>query len=207
MYSVFDKEFTPYGKVVEGYDFSDLLKTLEATTEKPSGRVIYTASDPALESLPIFASLQDRLFGGLPIQIGYCNGMNTKLNCLEYHRGSEVCIAADGIILILAKLQDVEDGKLDASKSELFSVPKGTGVLCYETTMHYAPAKPDSPFRTIIVLPRLTNTEKPAACPGNAEDKMLFARNKWLIAHPDAPEAKHGAYVGLTGANIDVARL
>ena len=34
---------------------------------------------------------------------------------------------------------------------------------------------------------------------------MLFAANKWLLAHPDAPEAKNGAYVGLTGENIDIA--
>ena len=36
------------------------------------------------------------------------------------------------------------------------------------------------------------------------EDKLLWARNKWLIAHPDASEAKQGAYVGLVGENITI---
>ena len=34
---------------------------------------------------------------------------------------------------------------------------------------------------------------------------LLFAADKWLIAHPDASEVKAGAYVGITGENIDIA--
>ncbi|AEF80611.1 DUF4867 family protein [Leadbettera azotonutricia] len=203
---VSDKSFKPYGYVVEGYDFSKLLKTLEETTEKPNEGTIYVPSDPKLEALPIFAELQDRAFGGIPVQIGYCNGFNTKLNCLEYHRGSEICVAADDIIMLLAKLQDVEGGKIDTSRVEAFLLPKGTGILYYETSMHYAPAKAKAPFRSIIVLPRQTNTDLPNFTAKNAEDKLLRARNKWLIAHADAPEAKSGAVVGVTGKNIDVER-
>jgi hypothetical protein len=202
--SVSDKAFKPYGIVLEGYDFTALLKTLDETTEKPSSGVIYVPSDPKLEALPVFKDLRDRAFGGIPIQIGYCNGFNTKLNCLEYHRGSEICVASDDIIMLLAKLQDVEQGRIDGSKVEAFSLPKGTGILYYETSMHYAPAKPRAPYRSIIVLPKGTNTDLPAIKPGNAEDKLLRARNKWLFAHADAPEAKQGAAIGVTGKNIDV---
>jgi len=204
MKSVFDKDFAPYGKVIEGYDFAELLSVLEATTEKPADGVIYEPGDATLEALPIANELKHRLFGGLPIQLGYCNGANTMLNCFEYHRGSEAIIAADEIVLIVAKLQDIENGKLDTAKAELFVLPKGSGVLCYETTLHYAPAKKDGAFRAVIVLPKLTNTEKPPYVPTTLEDDMLFARNKWLLAHPDSPEAKNGAYVGLIGANIDI---
>jgi hypothetical protein len=202
--SVFDKAFKPYGIVLEGYDFSGLLKTLDETTDKPSSGVLYIPGDPKLEALPVYAELRDRAFGGIPIQIGYCNGFNTKLNCLEYHRGSEICVASDDVIMLLAKLQDVEDGRIDTSKVEAFFLPMGTGILYYETSMHYAPAKPKAPFRTIIVLPKETNTDLPAIKPVNAEDKLLRARNKWLYAHADAPEAKAGAVTGITGKNIDV---
>jgi hypothetical protein len=202
--SVFDKAFKPYGLVLEGYDFSALLRTLDEISDKPANGVIYVPSDPKLEALPVFTELRDRAFGGIPIEIGYCNGFNTKLNCLEYHRGSEICVASDDVIMLLAKLQDVENGKIDTSKVEAFSLPKGTGILYYETSMHYAPAKPKAPFRSIIVLPRATNTDLPAIKPANAEDKLLRARNKWLYAHADAPEAKDGAVIGVTGKNIDV---
>jgi hypothetical protein len=203
---VSDKSFKPYGYVVEGYDFSELLKTLDETTDKPDAGTIYVPSDPKLEALPVFAELRDRAFGGIPIQIGYCNGFNTKLNCLEYHRGSEICVASDDIIMLLAKLQDVESGKIDTSKVEAFLLPKGTGILYYETSMHYAPAKAKAPFRSIIVLPRQTNTDLPKFIAKNDEDKLLRARNKWLLAHADAPEAKQGAVIGITGKNIDVEK-
>jgi hypothetical protein len=205
--SVFDKKFKDFGYVLEGYDFTALLKTLEDTTEKPGDRVIYVPSDSKLEALPVFAELQDRQFGGLPIQIGYCNGFNTKMNCLEYHRGSEVCVAADDVVMLLAQLQDFNKaGKIDSSKVKAFLLPKGTGILYYETSLHFAPAKSGGSFRTIIVLPKTTNTDLPKIVPANAEDKLLRARNKWLFAHPEAPEAKEGAFIGITGKNIDVER-
>ena len=59
-------------------------------------------------------------------------------------------------------------------------------------------------FRVAVELPRGTNTEKPAMAPANEEDRWLWARNKWLLAHPDSQEAKQGAYIGLTGKNLDI---
>ena len=77
----------------------------------------------------------------------------------------------------------------------------------YATTLHYAPcsAKNGATFRVIIVLPKGTNTDKPNITPIDDEDKRLFARNKWLIAHPDASEVSDGAVVAITGENIDIA--
>ncbi|MDR1801955.1 MAG: DUF4867 family protein [Lachnospiraceae bacterium] len=207
MKTVFDKEFKKFGHVVEGFDFTELLSTLEEKTPKPEAGVDYIPAVAVLEELPIFKDLQDRLFGGAPIEIGYCNGANTKMNCLEYHRGSEVCVAADDVIMLLAPLSEVTDGVIDSSKVEAFELPKGTGVLYYETSMHYAPSKKDGSYRTIIILPRTTNTELPDFTPVTFEDKLLRARNKWLIAHADAPEAKDGVFVGITGPNIDVTEL
>ena len=49
----------------------------------------------------IYEPLQNKGYGGLPIQIGYCNGNNKKLNVVEYHRSSELDIAVDDLILLL----------------------------------------------------------------------------------------------------------
>ena len=35
----------------------------------------------------------------------------------------------------------------------------------------------------------------------------MTARNKWLLAHAESTEAADGAYVGLTGKNIDIAKF
>ena len=62
----------------------------------------------------------------------------------------------------------------------------------------------DEGFRVAIVLPRNTNTDFEKPADKDPEDKLLWARNKWLIAHPDSSEAAQGAYVGLEGANISI---
>ena len=204
--SIHDKAFVKYGFPVTGLDFSELLDVLVKNTDKPESSVIYEPGNDLLEGTDVAASIRDNLFGGIPIQIGYCNGSNVNLNCLEYHRGSEVVISVEGTVLLVAPLQEVCDGMLDTSKVEAFLVPAGGAVLLYETTLHYAPcnAPGNDGFRTIVVLPKGTNTKKPDITMYSDEDKRLLARNKWLLAHPDSPEAKMGLYVGLTGNNISV---
>lgn len=206
MKSVFDKEFAVYGKVVEGYDFAPLLKALRENSGKPADCTIYVPSDPTLEALAAYKLLSDHLFGGMPVQIGYCNGHNRKLNCLEYHRNSELNITDDGVVFLVAPLWKVRGGRIDTGEVEAFAAPAKTAVLLYETTLHYAPVTVPGGegFRVAVVLPRGTNTEKPVAGLQLCEDRLLYARNKWLIAHPDSDEAKNGAFAGLTGDNITI---
>ena len=210
--SVFSKSFAKYGKVLEGYDVADLLKKLEEVSPCPTDATVYKPGDAALEKLPILQEFSDGAYGGMPIQIGYCNGYNTKLNCLEYHRGMELNIPTTDIILLVANVADIENGKLSTKKVETFRVPAKTVVQVYGTTLHYAPCcdvtsdgKVSEGFRVIIVLPKDTNTAKPEIKERDFEDKLLWARNKWLLAHPSSSEAGQGAYVGLTGKNIDLA--
>ena len=205
--NVNDAAFEAYGRVVTGYDTDELLKVLTETTPAPVDVVVYVPSDANLEATPAMADFTYNCYGGMPIQIGYCNGTNTKLNCLEYHRDSEIDIAATDCILLLARQQDCMGKMLDTSKVEAFFCPAGTGVELYATTLHYAPcsAKLGAQFRVVIVLPKGTNYDKPQITVKNADDARLFASNKWLIAHPEASEAKQGAVIGLTGVNIDIA--
>ena len=203
--NVHDPIFSQYGQVLEGYDLTGFLEKLGATPVTDG--VVYVASDAALESDGLFAELRDRYYGGMPIQIGYCNGVNTKLNCLEYHRDSEVNIAFSDCILLLARQEQIRGGMLDTSEVVAFLLPAGTAVELFATALHYAPcsAKSGEHFRVAVVLPLGTNTEKPCFEAKSHEDKLMTARNKWLLAHPDSPEAQSGAVVGLTGPNIDLA--
>ena len=79
-------------------------------------------------------------------------------------------------------------------------------VEVYATTLHYAPChvSEDDGFRVAVVLPKGTNEAKPAITSITDEDNWLWARNKWLLAHPDSDEATQGAYVGLAGEHIDI---
>lgn len=207
--SVTDAAFKTYGRIVDGYDYTELLDTLVKVSDKPADSVIYVPSVAELESTAVYTDLRDNCYGGMPIEIGYCNGTNTMLNCFEYHRDSEIDIAADDVILLLARQQDITDGQIDSSKTEAFFCPKGTAVELYATSLHYAPcsAKKGQGFRVVIVLPKGTNEDAPQISVKNAEDKLLWARNKWLLAHKDTSEAADGAHVGLTGENINITGL
>ncbi len=205
IYSVYDPEFAPYGKVLEGYDTAELV---DAMLKIPFGEgVSYEPTIDSLEACAIFEELSVNAYGGMPVQLGMCWGHNTKLNCLEYHRDSEVNIGSHDFILLLALESDIKDGKLDTACVKAFKAPAGVAVEVYATALHYAPCHVNEAdgFHTAIVLPKGTNTEKPALTPKNEEDKWLWARNKWLLAHPETSEAAQGAYVGLVGENIDIA--
>ena len=85
-----DKSFAKYGRVITEYDVTPLLNAME-NTPLPE-EVVYVPSVEELEKVPVAEQLESGMFGGIPIQIGYCNGHNHLLNAVEYHRNSEVRI-------------------------------------------------------------------------------------------------------------------
>ena len=210
IYSVSDPEFKSYGNVWDNVPSELTSPVLEAlaSTPIPEGSK-YVASAPELEGVMDADKLGFLMFGGRPFQLGWCNGHNTRLNCLEYHRDSELNCGAQDFILLVAREDEIVDGMLDTAKVKAFRVPAGVLVEVYATTLHYAPcsAAPGAPFQVVVVLPRGTNGPKPALTALNGEDELLTACNKWLLAHPDSSEAKGGAKVGLRGENIDIANL
>lgn len=200
------RAFKPFGRVIKGYYLRSLIEEMEKT-ECPSDRVVYEPSVRSLETLKINRKFSEEAYGGMPIQIGYCNGRNHLLNAVEYHRDSELNLACTDMILLVGKRQDIgRDYTYDTGKMQAFLVKKGTLVEIYSTTLHYAPisAGEHENFRCVVVLPRGTNEPLPA-CRGKAhtkEDQLLTHVNKWLIAHPESGLDKDGAFVGLKGENI-----
>ena len=76
----------------------------------------------------------------------------------------------------------------------------------YATTLHFAPCGVDGKeFRCGVVLPRHTNEElKADTTKAQGEDRLLFAVNKWLIAHEESGLGADGAWVGLKGKNLSL---
>ena len=203
--SVYSPAFRAYGQVLTGYDTAELLRAME-NIPLPEEGTAYEPSIASLEQSALFGQLRDHAYGGMPVQIGMCWGRNTRLNCLEYHRDSEVNVGTVDFILLLARQEEIVDGVLDTACVRAFRVPAGAVVEVYATTLHYAPCHVDGAkgFRVAVALPRGANEAKPDITPLNREDDRLWAKNKWLLAHPDSGEAGQGAWVGLTGENIDI---
>lgn len=207
IYSVTDPMFQSYGRVVTGLEDAkaQILAALRSTP-LPEG-VGYVPEEEKLQALPATAVVSDHLYGGMPVQLGWCNGHNTVLNCLEYHRDSEFNLGTEDFILLLARQDEIENGALDTGKVKAFRVPAGVLVEVYATTLHYAPCHcdPSKGFRVLVALPKGTNTPKPSLENLGGDDAQLWACNKWLLAHAESREAAQGAYVGLAGENIDIA--
>ena len=203
---VSDKRFAKYGQIVEGIDLTGMIELLKEHTPLPTQGTVYVASDPVLEAHPAAEALKNRGFGGMDVQIGYCNGEGSKLTCLEYHRSSEIDIAAHDMILLLACQSDLENYSMTTDQVKAFFVPEGTAVELYATTLHYAPSSPAKGvgFRMGCVLPRGTNTEKPEGVSPEGEGRLLTANNKWLIASAGTDEAAGGAFIGIHGPAVDL---
>lgn len=207
IHSVHDAAFKPYGRVVQGYPTDGLMQAL-ARTPVPKN-VVYQPREEGLHAAEHAEEIGAALFGGMPFQLGYCNGCNTRLNCLEFHRDSEFNLGTRDFILLLARQDEIENGCLDTARVKAFRVPAGVLVEVYATTLHYAPchADPAQGFQVMIALPQGTNTPYRRENDPDPMDRLLWARNKWLIAHADSDEAAQGAQVGLLGENLDVAGL
>ena len=209
IYSVYDPEFKAYGQVVTGMD-DTVQQILAALATTPcTDHVEYVPTDPVLQELPAAIEVSEHCFGGMPTQLGWCNGHNTLLNCLEYHRDSEFNLGTQDFILLLGRQEQIENGIFDTTNVKAFRVPAGVMVEVFATTLHYAPCHcdPSKGFQVLVALPWLTNTDRPVMENKTAEDAIMTARNKWLLAHPDSSEAKGGAKVGLQGENINIANL
>lgn len=209
IHEVAGEDFAPYGRVLAAPALESMAGRCLSVTEIPAGGNRYVPHHPALASEQELCWARDVLYGGLPVQAGYCNGGNQLLNALEYHRGSEVDIAATDLVLLLGRQQEMRDFTFDTGLARAFYLPAGTAVELYATTLHFSPcAVWPAGFQSVILLPWDTNQPlepnrtADAACP---EDRLLRAKNKWLLAHPAAAHlVDSGAWPGLLGDNLRV---
>ncbi len=203
---LYDPLFTRYGRILSVYDVQGLIELADKTTGIDAEKNTYVASVPSLEAFPVVQEISNTIYGGMPIEVGYCNGPNSTINGLEYHKSPEVFLAITDCIQFLGHTQDIVANSYYATTmADVFFFPAGSMVECYASTLHFGPCKTESKgFKSIIILPLGTNTplgtERPN--PADPEAQLLFMRNKWLLAHPERTALiNNGAFPGLRGPN------
>ena len=205
--SVFDNEFKTYGNIITDVDFSQIISYMQENTDIPKNGNVYVASVPDMEAFPVVEDVQNTIYGGMPIQVGYCNGRNTTYNGFEYHKGSEINVAVTDFMLVLGHTWLIKDNQYFIGDAQVFFVPQGTAIEMFQTTLHLSPCRVcDEGFKCVVILPRGTNTplEKKPENP-TGENRLLLQKNKWVIAHPERePLIKQGAYPGLIGENKEL---
>ena len=200
IYSIRDNEFRKYGNVLD-IDTDEIVSACNKL-KKPSSKSEYMASVESLEKLKMSENLREIMFGGCPAQIGITHGYNNFMNGLEYHRCSEINIAATPLVLILGLQYDMDGYEYDSSKMKAFYLEKGDAVEVYATSLHFCPCQVgDDGFSCVVVLPKDTNTllDRPSS------DRLLFKKNKWIICHDENQELiDRGIYPGIHGKNYEI---
>ncbi|WP_257348182.1 DUF4867 family protein [Pseudalkalibacillus decolorationis] len=198
-----DHSFLRYGKVLEDFPIAKMEELMKETKVPKTGND-YVHSVSSWEEGDFKLLVESEHYGGMDIQIGYCNGKNSSLNALEYHKGSEINVSITDFVLLVGHVNDLVNGTFAVENIVGFFVPKGTAIEMYQTTLHLAPCKVSAEgFKCAVILPRGTNT--PLLEGEQGLDSLLFMRNKWLITHPDAERfVSNGAHVGIDGPNISV---
>lgn len=198
--SVTDPSFKEYGYKLK-IDTSEIVSYLKNKAKMPKKNNIYVRDDLLMHSLKGINEIQEKVYWFSDIEVGYCNGYNSLLNCLEYHLCSEVNIAGDDLVLLLAKESDIKDGKVSSSDIKAFLVKKGEAIVLFPRVLHFSPCKlQDEGFTCAVILLDKTNMDlvtKPM-------DRRLWKINKYLLAHKDSLQASQGAYIGIEGENIKV---
>lgn len=202
LYSVTDPEFKRYGRILAG-ETGELAQALDTCAIPEEGNC-YHASEPVLEQVSLMKDMKRVVFGDMPIEAGYCNGRGFQLNAMEYHKCSEVNFTTTGLVLLLGLPEQLNDGKFDSADVVGFYLPAGVLVEVFPLVLHFAPCRiTEGGFRCLVILEKGTNEELDSVNTlAEGEEKMLWMRNKWLTCHPDSPQQKNGAFVGISGDNI-----
>lgn len=201
LFDVHSKEFESFGRIIDGIDIAEII--VEANKIKNDGKGSqYLPSVAAFEKLDIAEKIRIDFFGEMDTQVGYCWGNNNFFDATEWHTSSEINIAVTPLVIIVGHLWDVKNNTIDTSKFKAFYVPAGTVLECFSTTLHYGPCEVQKEgFGWVVALSKGTNTN----LDGEYDDKLLWAKNKWLISHVDNTSLiSEGAVAGVTGVNYKV---
>jgi len=206
--SVEHPTFLRYGRVLDRLDPGAMIARARAILPTTQA-VAYEPSVPALEEpSALNTAIINEVYGGMDTQVGWCYGSNLQMGALEYHKGSEVNVCLTEALLLVGDQRDIAYGDnptYDTRLVEAFYAPEGCVVEFHPWNLHYAPihVARGGAFATLVYLPRNTNTELTYQVEPVGENKLLFAVNKWLLAHPAVSDlAAQGAHPGLVGDDI-----
>ena len=201
LFDVYSEEFSEYGRVLNDVDVSELIREAQRL-EFPESGSVYLASVDTLEATEAAARIKELVFGTLDTQMGYCYGYSSMLNATEWHFSSELNVAVTPLVLILGKRSDIKNGRLCSGDMKAFYVSAGAVIEVYATTLHFCPCQvSDGGFGCIVGLPTATNT--PLDAP--VDDKLLFRKNKWILAHEqNSALIERGVVAGIYGENYKI---
>jgi hypothetical protein len=180
-------------------EFTELMRT--SFTAALGEKAVYEPVVEALQDHPFIEQVQETIFGGEPVQVGWTYGNNSLLDTLQYHGVTVVLVFAEDAVLFAGPKDkfDQATGTFATSNAKAFYVPANAVIELKPGTLYSMPVRviKSAGQLTAIILPQGTGLEP--ASPGSGFDQGLVANNLWIFGFPDS-----GFYAGLTGNNIAI---
>lgn len=199
-----DPKFETFGALHWEMDPTEFVAAMEENFSGQMGESpVYEPVVAQLQDHPFVAEVQEAVFGGEPVQVGWIYGRNGTMDFLEFNDANVVLIPANDVVLFAGS-----EDKLDQTEwtyatkdTQAFFVPDHVIVELFPTTLRSAPVRviEETGYLAAVITPAGIATEE--ATPGQGMDQALVANSRWVFAFP---ETEGNYYAGLTGDNTAI---
>jgi len=199
-----DPKFESYGSPAWDLDATSFVKLMKDNFKGQMGdQAVYEPKVEALQNDPLIAQIQEKIYGGKPVQVGWIYGNNAKLDFMETNGENVTLIPADNTVVFTGKKADVDptNASFDIGKASAFYLPANAVVTFYTDTLRSAPLRIDqnTGVLTAVIVPVGVGVEK--ASPGTGIDQALVAKSRWVFGQPGNSQ---GYFEGLTGGTKEI---
>lgn len=199
-----DPKFEPFGKVRWELDATEFAQSLKAAfTGQKGEQAAYEPAVAALQDLPLVAQIQETIYDGQPVQVGWTYGNNASLDLMEYNGVTVTLVTADPVVLFVGGKDKVDGtaGTFNTSDAVAIYIPENSVVELGPNTLRSMPVRVlDATGQlTAVIVPQGVGIE--AAQAGQGMDQALVAKDRWVFSLPETPG---GYFAGLKGSNIRI---
>ncbi len=196
-----DPKFDAFGKANWELDATAFAQAAKAAFAGQMGEsAVYEPQVDALKDDPLVAQIQEQVYNGEPVQVGWVYGNNPRLDTLEYNGKPVTLVTTDPVVLFVGDKanMDTTAWKYDTGKTSAFYIPANTVVTINPEVLRSAPIRiaDGTGQLTAVILPAGVGVE--AAAAGAGMDQALVAKDRWIFA---LPGVAGGFFEGLTGSN------
>jgi len=202
-----DPKFEAFGIPYWDLDATGFVKSMKNNFNgEMSDQVVYEPKVDALQNDPLIAQIQEKIYGGKPVQVGWIYGNNAKLDFLEYNGDIVTLIPAENSVIFVGDKANLDQSswKFDTGKVSAFFMPANSVVSIKPDTLHSAPIRVANSTGqlTAVIVPAGVGLEP--ATPGTGIDQALATNGRWIFA---LPGIAGGYYEGLTGSNKEIVPI
>jgi hypothetical protein len=180
-------------------DFTTMMR--ESFTAEMGSQAVFEPVVESLQNHPFIQEIQDSIYGGEAIQVGWTYGNNGALDYLQYNGVKVTLVTAEDAVLFVGSKDKFDEaaGSYATSNAKAYYVPANAVIELKPETLYSMPVRviKSTGQLTAVIMPAGVGLE--AASPGSGFDRGLVANNLWIFGLPD-----NSPYAGLTGKNIAI---